>query len=74
MLDYTGLTVLTFFLFLPGHIELHLILSPTKSAAIPRLNPITAAFVDPYTHRLGAPGNSQHWMSTGTCTCNIDNL
>ena len=57
VLDYTGLTVLTFFLFLPGQIELHLILSPTKSAAIPRLRPMTAAFVDPYTHRLGAPCN-----------------
>lgn len=48
-------------LLIPGQIELHLMLSPTKSAAIPLLRPITAALVDPYTHRLGAPvtaGNS----------------
>lgn len=47
-------------LLIPGQIELHLMLSPTKSAAIPLLRPITAALVDPYTHRLGAPVNGIH--------------
>lgn len=61
-------------LLIPGQIELHLMLSPTKSAAIPLLRPITAALVDPYTHRLGAPVTGIHtfyrknlsYLTTGT--------
>lgn len=51
----------------PGQIELHLMLSPTKSAAIPLLRPITAALVDPYTHRLGAPVTGIHTFYRKIC-------
>lgn len=54
-------------LLIPGQIELHLMLSPTKSAAIPLLRPITAALVDPYTHRLGAPVTGIHTFYRKIC-------